>query len=286
MQSQTPDLSPFCAAGVTYRSCHLKVQENISLRCIGFHPPGKNGLPQIIFLPGLASVMENFRGTLQGLTRKFAVHYLESREKSSSQVAGKVEFSIQAMADDLASFIEQAGLTEHRYILMGYSLGATTILESLSKLTAPPLALVLVEPNASFPFPAWLLFLARYASFLYHPLKPFLKWYLRTFKTDMQNDRELYELNRRILDAADPRKISAAVRSAASYRVRPDPATSFPPALVIGASKDKFHSFDDSVTIAAGIPGSTYLDLETNQRSHSSEVAEILYDFIKNIKSN
>ncbi len=277
-----PCLNDACHPGTEIKVRHLSVSPGIRLRVIHFIPSGETAFPPVLFVPGLASVTDNFRKTLHEMTRYFRVFYLETREKSTSLIRGKAGFSVNDLANDLCESIRLLNFKPGGYLLIGYSLGATAILESLGRMPVTPSALVLAEPNASFPFPGWLLFLARFARLIYRPVKPFLKWYLRNFRIDMENDREIYNLNCRILDAADPKKIAATVRAIASYRLSKKHPYPLPPALVIGASKDTFHSFDDSRLIASSLPGSRYLDLQTNKKTHGPEIVHALMDFLRN----
>ncbi len=279
-EDHTEAFRRWSAPGCRVRLAFLPTPEGHALRVIRFSPEQPPILPPVLFVPGLASVLDNFTGTLRELTRHALVYYLETREKSSSRLKGRADFSLPALARDVIASIQELELKTGEYILAGYSLGAAAILEGLPELPANPAAVILTEPNASFPFPSWLLFLARFATFLYRPVKPFLKWYIRTFRVDMENDRELYDLNCRILDQADPKKISAVVRAISTYQARPQPPSEPVPVLVIGASKDLFHNFDDSRGIAEALPGSTYLDMETNARTHGPEWVHELIRFI------
>jgi len=280
--SSRHDLYRYHYPGTEVKMGYIPVQQNILLRLVHFTPSGETAFPPVLFVPGLASVMDNFRETLQEMTRFFPVYYLETREKSTSIITGKAGFSVNDLVTDVCESIRQLNFKAGEYILMGYSLGATAILESIDRIPASPAAAILAEPNASFPFPGWLLFLARFARLIYLPVKPFLKWYLRKFRIDMKNDSELYNMNCRILDSADPARLAAAVRSIASYRFSPANRNELPPTLVIGASKDKFHSYDHSMHIAYILSGSRYLDLETNKKTHGPEIVHALMDFLKN----
>jgi len=279
-----PPLNNYCHPGTEVQVRHIPVSSGIRLRVVHFTPLLKTNFPPVLFIPGLASVMDNFRKTLKEMTGFFPVYYLETREKSSSRIPGKAGFSVNDLANDVCESVGLLGFKPRGYILMGYSLSATAILESIHRLPVSPAAAILAEPNASFPFPGWLLFLARFARLIYRPLKPFLKWYLRNFRIDMKNDPEMYDLNCRILDAADPGKLAATVRAIASYHFKPAKTDQLPPTLVIGASKDTFHSFDDSRRIASSFPGSRYLDLQTNEKTHGPDIVHSLTGFLQNAK--
>jgi hypothetical protein len=112
-------------------------------------------------------------------------------------------------------------------------------------------------------------------------MKPFLKWYIRRFRVNTVEDNELYLINCRILDAAEPRRLGLTLRALKPYRIGDCLEGITVPVLVAGASKDKFHSHDEALKISAAIRNCTYIDLEDNTRSHSIEMAEIIIRFIK-----
>lgn len=277
----------------------------MTLRCITFQPPrraaehtagergegGDRGAvdearpPEIVFMAGLASVIENFRPILQQLTDSFVVHYLETPEKPGGSLPSDADLSVPAMAAGVAAALESLGVNDDKFALVGYSLGATVILEAAPNLRRTPAAIVLVEPNAAFPFPRWALLLARWGAVVYRPIVPLLKWYIRTFRIDTTRDAELYQITCRILDAANPTRICAAVRALAAYRLADDLRHISVPSLVIGASDDTLHNFHDSRKIADSIPASRYIDLQNNRRSHGRQAADIVAQFIGSCRS-
>jgi pimeloyl-ACP methyl ester carboxylesterase len=261
----------------------LQLSSGIRLNVRKFNNGSLKGtnLTDVILLPGLGSVYENFHETVESLAENHTVYFLETREKGSSVVSGGDGFSIGDIASDLPEAIEMLDLNGYGYIVIGYSLGSAVAVSALRHLRKKPKALVLIEPSASFPWPWWLIPLARVAVPLYPILKPFLKWYMKKFHINEEGDYEMYEINSRILDQADPRKLAATVVAVAKYKIWDDLRTVDVPALVIGVSQDRFHSHDEASNIAAAIPGSSYTDVETNRRSHSGEVADIVNSFRK-----
>ncbi|MFO7574773.1 MAG: alpha/beta hydrolase [Bacteroidales bacterium] len=266
----------------------LKLSSGISLNVLIFDKPlyGESKQPGILFLPGLGSVYENFHETVEALVERHTVYFLETREKGSSVINGEAGFSIAEIASDLPEVVEILGLRADGYIIAGYSLGSAVAVSALKHLRKKPKAMVLVEPSATFPWPWWLPPLSRVAVPLYPVLKPFLKWYMKKFHINEEGDYEMYEINARILDQADPKKLARTVVDVSGYEIRDDLSTVDVPVLVIGVSQDKFHSHDEASNIAQAIPGSSYVDVETNKRSHSAEVADILAGFILDLNGS
>jgi len=280
------DFSQYCFHGATYTSGYTDPGTGVSLLTVEFTPPESRGLPDIVFVPGLASVPDNFTGTLIGLTRYHKVLYLETREKSSAVIKSSHGFSVAEVSSDLTGYLNARFNDDSNYVLVGYSLGATAIAESFRFLKHKPLSIVLIEPNGSFNFPGWSVFLARGARYIFRFIKPFLKWYIRNFRVNTAEDNEMYLMNCRILDAAEPRRLGLAIRDLKPYRIGDCLERITVPVLVAGTSKDKFHSHDEALKISAEIHDCTYTDLEDNTRSHSGEMAEIIIRFIKSSLPN
>jgi pimeloyl-ACP methyl ester carboxylesterase len=283
----------FCASLATTNQQYLTTTDGVSLNVITFTPPGEKVLNAgksssgvsnrdlpIVFLPGLASVIDNFRETLKALTESHIVYYIETREKSSSRITGKVGYSISEIAGDLPVVIEKLGLAAGGYIICGYSLGAAVAVSAFRLIGNKPSSMILIEPSATFLWPGWLLPLARYGKGAYPLIKPFIKWYMKRFRINCEEDYEMYEINARILDQADHRKLAATVIAVADFEIWEELKSVDSPTLVIGVSDDKFHSHDEASKIAAGIPDSSYYDIRTNRRSHSAEVAKIVDSFL------
>ncbi len=274
------DLSGFIAEGATWSAGYVHPGDDVMLWVAIIRPPLPSVFSPVVFIPGLGSVMENFRDALREMSRTFDIYYVETREKRSSKVLRTHGFSVSELASDISALVEKAGFAGNGYILMGYSLGATTIIETFRYLPRKPLAMVLAEPNAAFGFPGWLLVLARFASPFYNLLKPFLKWYVRKFRVNTKEDYEMYSINCRILDAADPVKISATVRAIARYTAWDNLSSIDIPVLVAGASKDTFHNPEEAVMIARRIANSKYVDLVTNLQLHGAEISLCVEEFI------
>ncbi len=293
--------SNYCSPGVLVRQEYINASQGIKLNVVTFtpsltphnphpttHPESHFPLPHtpqptphIVFLPGLASVIDNFRETLIALTKNHIVFYIETREKGSSLISGKAGFSIPAISGDLPVIIEKLGLQTGEYVLTGYSLGSAVIAAASGRIAAKPLATVLIEPSATFKWPWWLIPVARYGIGLYPLIKPFIKWYMKKFHINKDGDYEMYEINSRVLDQADPRKLASAVIAIADFEIWDYLKSIQPPCLVIGVSHDKFHSHDEGSSIANGVEDCEYIDVENNKRAHSAEVASIIDDFLE-----
>lgn len=280
-----PDLinkySAYCPEGTTVIPGYISPNPGIYLLHVKFIPEKGEDLPEILILQGLAAVVENIRDLLFALTSHFIVHLLETREKKTSRVPAAAKFSVEEIARDIARGADMIFDDHQAYIMMGFSLGATSGAHSVTMIRNKPLRLIMIEPMATFDFPPLIRFLARYFFWLYYLIKPFLKLYMKKHRVDLKEDYELYVINCRILDSASPRKISAAVWAISSYNITKVLKAIDVPVVVIGASRDIFHSHNQAKMIAAGIRESVFIEMHNNKRTHSAEVSEWLLGHLR-----
>lgn len=257
------------------------VNERVSIRLVRFVPPVNTGRLPLVLVVGLSTIMESFRNILYELTRDFPVYYIETREKSSSSVTGKVAYGMEALGEDVCAVVRHLQLKEDGYALLGYSLGATAILDCYPLLPARPAALLLMEPTPVFHYPRWALWLIRWMAEPAYPLlKPFAKWYLRTFTINTKEDQELALISSRALDHADPYKLKTCILSIAAYTVWHRLEGVDCPSLIIATSKDRFHVHEEISRMARTIRNCGYIDLEDNKRTHSEEMGRVVRRYI------
>ncbi|MFN8206000.1 MAG: alpha/beta hydrolase [Bacteroidales bacterium] len=278
MNESPIDLSGFCTPGTSCSQGQIVFSWGVSLNYYRFKPAGESAYPPVILVPGLVSVMENFRHLLVGITRYFEVYYLETAEKNSSIVREDYPYSIDALSDDLAGFIGQPAFRQESYILMGYSLGATVVMDACRKVPQPPALVVLGEPGAEFDFPWWSRLLARFIAPVFPLIRPGILWYIKHFRVNKAEDMEMYHIVRRALDSADADKLCRTVLAIADYKVWPVLPFITCPVLLFGTSLDTLHPYSETLGLARRISNCTLVDMETNERNHSKEVADVLLD--------
>jgi pimeloyl-ACP methyl ester carboxylesterase len=263
---------------------NLSIKNGVTLNTKSFHPLIDKGYPPIVFVPGFASVMESFTGTLIALAREFTVHYIETREKATSTVPENSSFSVRDIASDISEAVDMLDITAREYVLLTYSLGATAAAESFDFIiTRKPLLLVLVEPSVIFRMPPWSLFTGRWFGWTFRYIKPLVKLYIKVFMVNTKEDYEMYMIIDRALDAANPKKLIATFLAISEYEIWDVLDKIDVPAKVIGASSDTFHSLGDAMEISTHIKGAEYIDMVTNKRTHSPEVAECIKEFIQKL---
>jgi hypothetical protein len=273
-------LGEFCAPGARTFDRMVPLPTGVSLRLVTFTPAAVRQPFPVVLVPGLVSVMATFRNLLVELTRDSVVHYVETREKASSVVPARALYDVRTIGADLVEAVAHLGLADRSYILFGASLGATAMIDRAGDFRAAPLCLVLLEPNAVFDYPSWSLPIIRFGAPFYRTLKPVAKWYLRNFRVNTAEDYEMYRINCRALDAADPYRLRETVLAISSYEIWGRLGSVKAPALIVSASKDTFHRHGDILRIVAMIEKSTPCDLEKHDRIHSPELVERLRAYV------
>jgi pimeloyl-ACP methyl ester carboxylesterase len=286
MINRQSDLRDYCAEGVRFHEDMVPVSEGVSVRVVTFEPPARSGNPAVVFVPGWITLMSAWRDVLREMTRDFTVYYLETREKISSSVSGKVAYTVEALGRDVVSYVSRLGLEEGKYVLFGSSLGATVVLDCVRFLEKKPKCLALVGPNAVFRVPAFGMAIIR----LFHPpfysvIRPFVKWYLRNFRLNVKSDAAQYRKYCDNLDAADPWKLKKAALAFSKYEVWDLLPQIRVPVLVIGASKDKLHEPENLKRMTAMLPAVSYVDLETNMGTHSPEMVFAIRKYLADIQA-
>jgi pimeloyl-ACP methyl ester carboxylesterase len=276
--------SKYCAEGANYKTEFINISEYVSLRLITFSPPKPSNKPPIVFVPGWVSQISGWLQVLLEMTREYTVYYIETREKISSLVKNDAEYTIEEMGKDIIKVLEHIQLIDKQYYLFGSSLGGTIILDLWRFLETKPLSLILVGPNAEFRVPKfWHFIVTIFYPPLYNLIKPSVKWYLRTFRMNIETDFAQYEKYSEALDSADPWKLKKAVLSVAKYKVWNLLKDIKTPTLIFSASKDKLHEPENLQRIAHTMQNATIVDMETNTGTHSKEMVYEMNSYLSNI---
>lgn len=237
----------------------------------------------IVLITGLSTRIDSFQGMLWELTQDFTVHIIETREKSSSRINGKVPFDIETIGKDVAAAIERLELEEGRYYLAGYSLGATAVAACYYFLSPKPTSLILIEPTPVFHYPGWSLFLIRWVKGpLARMLKFFAKWYLTRIVINRADDPEMALISAKNIDNADLDKLRNCILAIAGYEVWDRLPDIDCPTLVALVSKDRLHVHEEIDRVLRSIRHCRGVDLETNRRSHDAEMGQIIRAFVEN----
>lgn len=284
MCQKTNELSDCIHSKATYEIKMIAVTENVSLRVIQLSPALDRGQPPILFIAGWISLISAWKEVLKELTKDHTVYYVETREKISSQIQGKAEYSVEAIGRDIVKLTSRLNLSDRKYILFGSSLGATAILDCSCSLAIRPLCLVLIGPNARFRVPKMGMAIIRiFPPRFYLLLKPVIKWYLKTFRLNIESDYPQYKKYCCSLDVADPWKLKKAALAFSKYSVWDKLETMDYPTLIVAASKDVLHEPANIYRMVQTMKNATYLDMETNKRTHSEKMVRKMRKYIADI---
>lgn len=281
MIPQREEYGDFCAEGAKWTEKLVRVSDSVALRAVTFEPAAPSGRPPVVFVAGWITLMAAWKEVLREMTKDFTVHYIETREKKTSVVTGNEPYTVEALGKDIVSYVSGLGLKNGQYVLFGSSLGATVVLDCIRFLADRPKCVVVVGPNAEFRVPWW----GRTVIRLFYPpsyslLRPFVKWYLRNFRLNVESDSAQYRKYCNNLDAADPWKLKKAAWEFSSYTVwNLLPAVDLP-VLLVSASKDKLHEPGNLKKMASMIPRCTVHDFETNMGTHSAGMVEAMRKYI------
>ena len=214
------EFSDYAANDTKVSSDYVSASDGVSLLTIRFQPKNKSAFPPVIFLPGWGSLIDSWQVVLKKMTENFEVYYVETREKSSSQQPKEKPLTIDSLGDDLPYILKHYNLSKSKYLLFGSSLGATVILDSISKNKVNPYAAILVGPNAEFNAPqywVWLTWIT--PPLFFYLIKPLVKWYMKKKYLDMQSDPLQYDKYCRSLDAANPSRLRRSALNFSKYKI-------------------------------------------------------------------
>jgi len=276
--------NPVPVPGVRFDERRVTVEKGVSLRLYEWRPENDKVDDPVFFVAGWISLVSGWVPLLEELVRTRPVYYLETREKESAEIAPNLmrpaSFSVTRLAEDLVEASNQLELDRDRMVLFGSSMGSNAILEALKgdRLTAK--AAFIVGPNAEFHFPWWGRPLVHLPPWVYSAAKPFVLWYLRTFRVNTREDPEQMARYVRTIRAADPKRIMLSARAVIDYEAMPGLDTISSPVAVAYAANDTLHSEEEVGRIVDAIPHGIAVSCPSNTYMHTAEVVADLDRFL------
>lgn len=281
------DYYKYCEGGVQCNETYVQVEENVRLRVLSFIPSYENKNVPVLIIGGLSTIVDSFGDVIRELSRVFPVYFIETRDRPTSKISGKVRFDIEIMAQDIIQIVNFLEIPDRKYAFVGYSFGASIVAQSFTELSSKPRCIIFMEPTPEFHYPAWGLFLIRWlGGWLYKILKPFAKWYLRHFYINTVEDNEMALISGKSLDNADPYKLRQSILAIAPYKVWSSLKQVSCPCLVVGTSKDRLHVPEDINKMVDTLGSCKYVDMETNLRTHSIEMGQLICSYINSCGDN
>ncbi len=279
-------MNPVVSPDSVFTMLSVCVQSGVHLRVMNWRPKKPVSEAPIVFVAGWVSAVYGWTPLLKVMASRRPVYYIETREKRSALIEKRKlkpdNFSIKQIAEDLISVCQQLGIAGTTTTVVGSSLGATALLEALKggRLTAG--TAFLIGPNSDFKAPwylHWMLFLP---AFLYHGIKYFVLWYMRTFLVDVKKEPEQMMRYNETLLVAHPQRIKLSARSTilGHYEVWPHLSSVTIPVALAYAPTDTFHSSENIRLMADRLPKVTVIACPSNKYMHSAEVMQDIDTFV------
>ncbi len=250
---------------------HIPAADGIDLRVYSFKPNQPSTSCPVVFIPGWTSVMEGWAPLLSAWVEKREIHYIETREKRSAKMTGKLrvqDFAMIHHAEDLKAVVEVLNL-DSNVLWFGSSLGATVILHGMMEGLLQGEAAFLIAPNTKFRFSTWMLPVISAPWWCYPPLirilgLPYLKWRLKEPKQ--------YIRYRRTLTQAHLLRLKRSVKANRRYDLPSNLDRISAPVAICVAASDTLHTGDDSHGIADSLPNGSIVEVPSNQYAHEADV--------------
>lgn len=280
--------NPVSVPGVQFDRRRVTVEDGVRLRLYEWRPESDDDADPVLFVAGWISLVAGWVPLLEELVRVRPVYYIETREKKSAAIAAELmrpaSFSISRLADDLIEVSNQLGLDRNRTVLFGSSMGSNAILEALKGERLAARAAFLIGPNAEFRFPWWGRPLVYLPPWVYNAAKPFVLWYLRTFRVNAREDPDQMARYVRTVRAADPQRIMLSARAVIDYQAMPGLETITAPVAVAYAASDTLHSEEEVRRIVDAMPRGVAVSCPSNTYMHTAAVASDIERYLAGLE--
>jgi len=230
---------------------------------------------KLLVIPGWGSIVLGWDDFLMKAKDYFDIYYVETREKKSSKLSKKSEYTLDRMSSDLKEVTEILKLDPKETVFFSSSFGAILNADALTKKKIDPFLSILVGPMSKIDLP----FLFRYLlyivpSFLARLFAPIGRFWIKKFKSEDEVQAAKYF---RVIEEADPKKWKKFVSRFAFKKFWDTYAGIESRVLVIDESEDKLHKTIVTNKIASLIKNSEIVDLKTNKFTHSAGIADFIY---------
>lgn len=266
----------FCSRSVA-------VADGVSLRVFDWSP-AQGSRATIVFVAGMVTVIGSWLPVLRELAVTRRVVYIETREKASAEIRRNLmqtrTFTLPEMGRDVVEVCRALAVDQHRAVLVGSSLGANAILESLKQGLECDAAF-LIGPNAEFFIPWWGHCLIRFPTWAYRALLPPVIWYLRHFRLDPRSEPEQAARYERALAEACPRRLKLTLQGLAGYHVLDGLGSVASRVGVAYSRSDVLHGEASIHRLVAALAGGVAIACVSNAAMHSPAVVDDLERFVK-----
>ncbi|HUU77244.1 MAG TPA: hypothetical protein VMX55_02785 [candidate division Zixibacteria bacterium] len=262
---------------------YITVSDGSQIRVLLSKAPKEehNGLT-FVLVAGWNTVVPGWDEVLLEAMKDFDIVYIETREKGSSIVVKKAKFNIDRFSSDIQEVIEELQINQKKMIVFSSSFGTINTAHGLGNKKFEPLLAYFVGPVHRFEMPR--------GSRIYMYLVPncFLTvtkpLWLRWIRKRKSEDPEQAAKYIRALEEADAKKWRATAYANAWVDFLDMYEKTTVRSFIVGMEKDKMHESQISMRIHERMKNSTYIDLETNKKTHSAEMIQVVRQHLSDIK--
>lgn len=268
---------------------YVEVFDGSQLRVLSYeHPPNPIEDIEIMFIPGLLTVFPRWEKVVKELNEHYKVHYIESREKSSSKLVRRAAMKIPEIKKDLDAIEKALGLDQRKYITISSSMGGSQVLENLASKGLAPIGSILISPGVELIFPKLTTpLLCVLPPLGINLLKPFVRWHLQNKAVDSKKEPQQARDYIHAINEADARKMRKIIlKNANRYNGWPLLPQIKDRIILIGASTDKTHKSDFSKKVSTALVNCTYIDLGTNKAAHDTPLVDLTKEFMKELSNS
>ena len=263
---------------------YITVSDGTQIRVLTTKAPKKDHTGfTFVMVAGWNTVVPGWDGTLMEARKDFDVVYIETREKGSSRLSKKAKFDMDRFSSDIQEVIEELKLNQKKLILFTSSFGTLTGVHGVAYKKYSPFLTYLVGPVHRFVMPKG----SKYYMYLVPNLflyvtRPMWKWWIRKLKSEDPEQAAKYI---RALEEADVKKWRATGYASAWVDFIDMYEKIDERVFVVGMEKDKMHEKELSLKIHERLKNSTYIDLETNKKTHSAEMVKVIREHLLDIQN-
>lgn len=278
---------PISTEDAIFRSEYFLADDNVKLNVMSWQPKNQNKQLPIIFVAGWVSVVQGWADLIREASKTHPVYYIETREKKSAEISKRnllpEDFSIARMANDISKVCSNLPIKMEKSVIVGSSLGATSILESMKNQGLSPKGAFLISPNSEFKAPKALKPVVYLPSVFYHLIKYPLLWYLKAFRVDGKKEPEQLKRYQETLLSADPLRIKLSARSVLQYEIWSCLDTITSPVGLAYAHTDKLHSSDNILRMKKLLKNARLVKCKSNKYLHSADLVSDIDSFVQSL---
>jgi len=235
-----------------------------------------------VLIAGWNTVVSGWDEVLLEAMKDFDVVYIETREKGSSIVVKNAKFDMDRFSSDIQEIIEELQINQKKMILFSSSLGTICTAHGLGNKKFKPFLTYFVGPVHRFEMPKGSrIYMYLVPNCFLTVTKPIWKWWIRKRKSENPEQAAKYI---RALEEAEAKKWRATAYANAWVDFLDMYEKIAVRNYIVGMEKDKMHERGISMRIHERMENSTYIDLETNKKTHSAEMVKVVRQHLSDIK--